>query len=324
MKKFSYCLLFFILFFNYSSAQEYYHVTAESGLNVRYNTDLTSKKIAKIPFGVVVEKIATMNIELSVKDHGKVVKGNWVKVKFYNYPYLISKNYKEGFVFDGFLKPMKNKRLKIKIDTITKEAFLKLKKEQLRTENASKKIKDLDSVKTLLKGKVLWQRRHKDEEGKAYEREDAIKAIITENNQKLILDPFESEVGFSKGYSGYYPEEGILVLEGGHSSDVCLSLKNGGETQTVGNPQYIEVSPKGTYRLNGYFPGQECVSYFLEKKEDGVFTFFSELNLWQDYDICYFKQFYWLNETQFIYSKMSYNSETEKEFEAYFKGEIKL
>ncbi len=321
----NYIVVFISVFFlRFAHAQEYYHVTAKSGLNVRSNTDLTSKKIAKIPFGVVVEKIATTNIELSVKDEGKKVKGNWIKVKFYNYPYLISKNHKKGFVFDGFLKPMKNKRLKIKIDSITKQVFLNLKNEQLKIEKVSEKIKDLDSIKVLLKSSVLWQRWHKDSEGKAYEREDAIKAIITENNQKLMFDPFESEVGFSKGYSGYYPEEEILVLEGGHSSDVCLSLKNGGETQTVGNPQYIEMSPKGTYRLNGYFPGQECVSYFLEKKEDREFTFFSELNLWQDYDICYFKQFYWMNETQFIYSKMSYNSETEKEFEAYFKGEVKL
>jgi len=92
---------------------------------------------------------------------------------------------------------------------------------------------------------------------------------------------------------------------------------------TVGNPEYIVSSSRTNYRLNGRFGGQECVSYFLEKKENGVYKFFSDLDLFQDYDVCYFKQFYWISETEFIFSKISYNNEGRNEFEEYFRGEIK-
>lgn len=115
-----------------------------------------------------------------------------------------------------------------------------------------------------------------------------------------------------------------MVLEGGHSSDICYSIKNGGETQTVRNPEYIESSPKTDYRLNGYFSGQECVYYFLEKKENGVFKFYSDLDLWSDLNICFFKHFYWIGKTQFIFSKLSYDNKGRNEFEEYYKGEIKI
>ena len=71
---------------------------------------------------------------------------------------------------------------------------------------------------------------------------------------------------FSEGNSGYYPEYGILLLEGGHSSDMCFSIKTGESDLTIGNPEYIISSPKNTYRLNGSFGGQECISYFFQKK----------------------------------------------------------
>ena len=328
MKKWSYCLLFFILFYNYSSAQEYYHVTAKSGLNVRASTNLTSKKIAKIPFGVVVEKLENTTKELIITDDGKQLKGNWVKIKYNNYNYSISKNKEksdtEGFVFDAFIKPMKRKNLAIKIDTLTKEMFLELQEKHPSRKKVYQKIKDLATIKTLLKDRVLWQKWYRDYEGNLYEGPETVKTIITKNNQKLLLNTDGTDVGFSDGYSGYYPALDILVLEGGHSSDVCYSIKFGGETETVGNPEYIIPTPKDTFRLNGYFPGQECVSYFLEKKEEDEFVFFSVLDLWQDCDVCYFKEFYWISETEFIYSKMSYNNKTEKECEAYFKGEVKL
>ena len=119
------------------------------------------------------------------------------------------------------------------------------------------------------------------------------------------------------GSSAYYPEYDILVLEGGHTIDVCFSLATGETENTIGNPEYMVSSPKDTYRLNGIFGGQECISYFFQKKEEGKFTYLTALDF--EYDICTFKAFYWISENEFIYKKMNYSGNGK---EAYYKGEI--
>ena len=101
---------------------------------------------------------------------------------------------------------------------------------------------------------------------------------------------------------------------------VCFSIKTGETELTIGNPEYIIPSPKNTYRLNGYFGGQECISYFFQKKEKGKFTYLTQFS--EDSDLCTFKEFYWIDETQFIYSKMSYSGNSENGEEEYFKGDI--
>ncbi len=50
-----------------------------------------------------------------VNDNGKQITGRFVKIKYNNYPYLISQEAKtferEGFVFDGYLKKAENEEL---------------------------------------------------------------------------------------------------------------------------------------------------------------------------------------------------------------------
>ncbi|GEM_PF-526179 len=71
------------------------------------------------------------------------------------------------------------------------------------------------------------------------------------------------EIGFVR----YYPTEEILVFEGGHASDYAVDLRNGlVGPELVGNPSYIVNSPSKKFRLNGWFPGQECSSYFIQRK----------------------------------------------------------
>lgn len=70
----------------------------------------------------------------------------------------------------------------------------------------------------------------------------------------------------------YFPEEDVLLCEGGHTADVSYNLKNGKETEETGNPRIYTYSPQNTFRLNGYFGGQDCYSYFIQRKIKGEYT----------------------------------------------------
>lgn len=307
-----------LLFSSTMRAQEYF-VNAKSGLNVRESNELSSEKVAKIPFGVIVEKVADTNETLTVNDNGKKVIGKWVKIKYNNYGYLVSKETthfeREGFVFDGYLKAIKNKNSPIDTSSITKAQYDKLRLTASKSTYNPKKLTQLNTIKNVLKDRVKWHKEH------VFERDDVLKSIRTNSGQELILSQIVAEeVGFDKEYSGYYPEEGILVLVGGHNSDMCYSIKTGETDVTIGNPQYIVPSPNNSYRLNGYFSGQECVSYFFQKKVEGEFVYITEFN-W-DYDICTFKEFNWISETVFLFSIMDYSNDSVNGKTLYFKGEI--
>lgn len=318
MKIFTTIFLFIICHNAYS--QDYYFINAENGLNVRSGSDLSSEKIAKLPFGMQVEKIADTEKELIIIDNGKQIKGRFVKIKYNNYTCLVIEKTKafeaEGYVFDGYLKKQKNDDL-IDITKIDKKKFTELSLNVAQEIQKPKMVKNLDSVKAILKNRVKWVTEF---EIDTYERDDIIESITTENGQKLVFNQSCVDFGFLEGYSGYYPDYDILFLEGGHSIDVCFSIKTGETEQTIGNPEYIIPSPKNSYRLNGIFGGQECVSYFLQKKENGKFVYLTELSD----DICIFKNFYWITETKFIYSKINYMTRAENGTEEYFIGEISV
>ncbi len=302
----------FLIFLSLSVyGQDYYIVNAKNGLNVRAEGNLSSEKIAKLRFGTIVEIVAETDKILRIKDNGQAIKGKMVKIKYRN-EYLSLEDGVEGYVFDAYLKKMKNEVVVVrtKIDKpeyteLFKKATIKIYKPQ--------KISNLDSIKTILKGRVEW---FTDEENDF----TTIQSITADNGLKRSIGTNDFDIEFSKNYSCYYPEHDILFLVGGHGSDVCFSIKTGEDELTIGNPEYMIPSPKNTYRLNGYFEGQECIYYFFQKKEDEEFTFLTEFNL--DYDICYFKDFYWINETEFIYTKLNYEIDHKNGIEEYFKGKI--
>ncbi len=313
MKLFTIILLF--ISHTYCCGQDYYFINAESGLNVRSDSNLSSKKVAKIPYGVMVEKIADTNQDLIINDNGKQIKGKWVKIKYNNYLYLVSKETesfeREGYVFDGFLTAFKNKDV-IDNTKIDKGEYIELLKKAPKKIYTPKKVGSLDSIKLILKNRVGWVTE--------FERADVIKSITTKNGQTLLVNQNSNDSGFSEGWSGYYPEYDILVLEGGHSSDICFLIATGETESTIGNPQYIIPSPKNSYRLNGHFGGQECISYFFQKKVNGKFIYLTEFN--SNGDICTFKTFHWISENEFIYSKMNYTTDSENGVEEYFNGKI--
>ncbi len=118
------------------------------------------------------------------------------------------------------------------------------------------KITDFNQARKLLKGIVEFN--DKSEDGD----QSAVKKIHFRNGK---------EYGNKNEYDyhyfvAYYPEEDILLCEGGHTTDISFNLSNGKETEETGNPDYINFSPKSEFRLNGHFGGQECSSYFIQKK----------------------------------------------------------
>lgn len=303
-------------------AQEYYYVNAENGLNVRFEPRLTSEKIVKLRFGLVVEKISDTNIELSIEDNGTQLKGCWVKIKYdsSSYPYLLSEGDKiiasQGYVFDGYLKKMKldNSITITKIDKSKYEEWLKV---AIKHVNKPKSIHHRDSIEAILKGRVEWFTR--DDEDKNI-MGGTIKSIMKANGQKLVINEDYVDFYLNEESGGYYPEYDILVLEGGHTSDMSFSLRTGATTETVGNPEYIIASPQNTYRLNGIFGGQECISYFFQKKVDGKFTYLTRIDF--NNELCIFKMFYWITETKFIYSLGNYWDDSINEQDEFFIGNI--
>ncbi|GAA0718342.1 hypothetical protein GCM10009430_16320 [Aquimarina litoralis] len=312
-----------ILTYVSGNAQNDFFVTAKNGLNVRSEDNLSAKKVAKIPYGVIVQKIADTDREMTIIDNGIEITGKWVKIKYNNYPYIISNESdtyeKEGFVFDGYLKKNENDAI-ITSSRIPKTEYDELFKKASKPIEKSKKIGDLDSIKTILKNRVEWVTQFENED---YKREDQIKSITISNGQKLILNEFFSEeIGFSKGWSGYYPAYDILVLEGGHTSDRTFSIKTGETEGTIGNPDYFVHSPQKTIRLNGIFGGQECISYFFQRKVKGEFEYLTAFDMIDDH--CIIKEFYWINETSFIYRTKYYSTDEIHGETNCFKGQIKL
>ncbi|QXP54141.1 SH3 domain-containing protein [Cellulophaga sp. HaHa_2_1] len=316
-------IILIIIFTSFNTYAQKYFINAENGLNVRSESSLSSKKLNKIPFGTLVEKTSDTDKYLTINDNGNKVKGKFVKIKYTNEDYFLpeEKNdtgyviYREGYVFDAFLTKQTNNDL-VQIEKIEKSEYFKLLKQANKINSKTKKISDLDSVKIILKNKVEW---FSESEMKNAIVNNAIKSITLTNGRKLLFNINVVDFGFLEEYSGYYPEYDILVLEGGHSSNVCFSLETGGTEQSIGNPEYIIPSPKDSYRLNGSFGGQTCISYFFQKKINGKFTYLTEFNT--EVESCSFKEFYWINENTFIYRISEFL--TENGIKQFYKGKIK-
>ena len=133
------------------------------------------------------------------------------------------------------------------------------------------KITDLKQAKKILKGHVIWGN---DNEGKFLEDEqgDWVYKIVFRNGK---IYSYEYPEAF---FIAYYPQEDILLLEGGHTTDISFNLTTGEETEDVGNPEYIIFSPSKLYRFNGHFGGQECSNYFIQQKIDGHYQKIFQLN----------------------------------------------
>jgi hypothetical protein len=90
------------------TAQQSAYVSAESGLSLRDQPDVSGKMLTKLAYGEAIGVLEETDKNLVVLDGGEKVSGKWVKVETRNHI---------GYVFDGYLsseKIAKTIRLKLK------------------------------------------------------------------------------------------------------------------------------------------------------------------------------------------------------------------
>lgn len=180
----------------------------------------------------------------------------------------------------------------LKIEKIDSLEFSYQKKISAPKKEIFKKITNIQEAKKLLKGVVEF-----DDEGE----NPAVETIHFRNGKKYRKVHEHDQYSFV----AYYPEEDILLCEGGHSTDISFNLKTGKDTDETGNPDEIVASPKGNFRLNGNYGGQQCFAYFIQQKKNGDFEKIIDLaaefyNLIKT-DLCVIGDSFWQNEnTLFI------------------------
>ena len=106
---------------------------------------------------------------------------------------------------------------------------------------------------------------------------------------------------FDEGsFVAYFPTEEIILCEGGHSSDLSFNLATAEEIENIGNPDYIIFSQTKQYRFNGYFEGQECSSYFIQKKINNqykkIIQLDKEFELKTGKWLCMVYELFWKND----------------------------
>ncbi len=284
-----------------------YSTIAASGLIVRAEPGINSTRIGKIPYGSIVELLEETEVRFSTIENGDTIKGFWVKIKFNNVPFRvldpgINKFKEEGYVFSGFIEKLHKANIEItKIDSLK---FYEL--YQVPSSSNLKKITSQKEVEGLLTSKVKWK------ESEMVEGRMVDKVIL---NNKHVLHFLPDDLSFI----AYYPSEEIILFEGGHSSDFSISIKTGESLETVGNPDYIIESPNKAFRLNGWFSGHECSSYFFQKKSGDKHVYLTDFGLESEkhgLDICYFNKFCWLDDGTFIFSF------TNSSIQEYYLGQL--
>lgn len=162
-----------------------------------------------------------------------------------------------GFIFEGFAKrhiQLNTNEYNVEVDEITQEEFLA--QEIKRTKEPTvEKITDVDEIKKMLKKNITLE--YNEEYG--YHE---IQGITADNGKKIDL------YWFDYGVKAYFPKYHYVLLEGGHSMEDIIDLKNGdNDIGRIGNPGYYLPSPNGAFRMNGYYSGQSFV-HFLEKNNE--------------------------------------------------------
>ena len=208
------------------------------------------------------------------------------------------KNEKAEITSTNEIWKVKQDNFEIKIEILDSLQFYKEQKAIKHTTKPIEKITDFASAKKILNGVVeFWDG---DEDGESH----GLRRIL-----------FRNGATFTNKYSedffvAYYPSEDIILFEGGHSSDVSFNLKNGKQTEETGNPDYIVTSPDNQYRLNGFFDGQECVSYFIQKNINGHFENVIPLNsafVRKDkINLCQANDFFWSDDNTLFFREVLY------------------
>lgn len=207
-------------------------------------------------------------------------------------------------------------KYKIRVEQIDSLQYHSQKAKHAYNQDQIKKITDFSLAKKLLKGIVEFDESVSSDN-------PMIKKINftngTKSNHSKIIEPFESY------FIAYFPSENILLCEGGHSTDVSYNLKTGEETDDIGNPEYINTSKNKQFRLNGNFDGQDCSSYFIQKKINNQFVkviqldteFEKQTKIW----LCKIGNSFW-EDTRYLYLTEESNYTENGLIKRYFKIKI--
>ncbi|MCA5004416.1 hypothetical protein [Sphingobacterium bovistauri] len=172
-------------------------------------------------------------------------------------------------------------------------------------------ISDFEKAKDLLKGKVTFGGYNSDTNKIDSTVDGEMIYSVYPSVGKTIISN-EQEYFWDAGFVHYYPTLDILLCEGGHTSDFSIDLRNGKiGADIVGNPAYISVSPTDIYRLNGWFPGQECSDYFLQKKTAQGYQLLARIPMHiskEGFDFCTLKDYYWINDDTLYFRNFYYGA----------------
>ena len=206
-------------------------------------------------------------------------------------------------------------KYKIAVEQIDSLYYHSQKVKYAYNQDQIKKITNYSVAKKLLAGIVEFD--------ESIEDNPMVKKINFINskqpNQAKTIEPFESY------FIAYYPSENILLCEGGHSTDVSYNLKTGEETDDTGNPDYINTSKNKLFRLNGNFDGQDCSSYFIQRKIDNHYKkviqldseFEKQTKIW----LCKIGSSFW-QDNNFLYLTEESNYTENGLIKRYFKVKI--
>lgn len=203
--------------------------------------------------------------------------------------------------------------LTIKLTEIDSIAF-QLAAKSAGTRKLMDKITDFKQVKERLAGVVDF------EESEGYL---GVKRIHFRNGK--TSDGFDELQEFV--FVAYFPADDVLLLEGGHTTDVSFNLSSGEGTDEAGNPELAIASPNEMYRLNKVFEGQQCFDHFIQKRTQNTYRkilglndlFSKQTGKW----LCVIENEFWTNDTTMYFGLVTAYNERQGNEYIYYRLEIK-
>lgn len=163
-------------------------------------------------------------------------------------------------------------------------------------------VTDAGKAKQMLKKRVEFYQKTAPDDPFFYAETAITRINFKDGNFKSFED------GDYPLFIAYYPDLDILVTEGGHSSDYCFDLRDSKKTDTsnpVGNPLDCYTSPDKQMRLSGYFDGQDCIAYFLEKWDKKSKSFKKTGEYFYNVSTCYSEGWAWTSNNTLIFKRHS-------------------
>ncbi len=202
-----------------------------------------------------------------------------------------------------------------KIDSIS---FFKEQQQADYRRDTIASVSDINVVKKMLQGRVKFggYTPGKDMEVDTLVEGNLIALVRFNDGRLLSAGKTEGAIDLLENmFVKYFPSEEVMLLEGGHTTDQALDLRQGKwDVEEIGNLDYVYFSKHKKYRLNGMFNGQECSSYFLQKKENGGYLTYAQIPLdWNDnFELCTLKEIFWKGDQQVYFRNFFYGAPHDK------------